>query len=314
MRHDWSLAEVESIYGEPLLDLAHRAREVHLRFHDPREIQCCSLLSIKTGGCGDDCGYCSQSAHHPTGVEPEQLMAPADVVAMAAKAKAAGASRFCMGAAWKSARGGSSFDRVLEMVRGVSSLGLESCVTLGSLSQEQAEALKDAGLTAYNHNLDTSPEYYPEVVTTRTYEDRVRTIDRIVDAGIDLCCGGIIGMGETRRDRCALLRILANRDPHPESVPINMLVRVEGTPLGDQHDEDLDVFELIRAVATARILMPGSRVRLSAGRTSLTREAQAFCFMAGANSIFFGDQLLTTPNPQVDEDRRLLEDLGLNVE
>jgi biotin synthase len=274
-------------------------------------VQACTLLSVKTGGCPEDCAYCPQSARYPTGLERESLLEVDEVLEGARRAKAAGASRFCMGAAWRDAPKGPAFERVLEMVRGVAAEGLEVCVTLGMLDEEQARRLKDAGLTAYNHNLDTSEEYYDRIVTTRTYGDRLSTLARVRDAGITVCCGGIVGMGETSRGRCALLATLAGFDPHPESVPVNLLVRVPGTPLADA--PDLDAFELVRTVATARILMPRSRVRLSAGRTSLAREAQALCFLAGANSIFLGERLLTTPNPTPDEDAALLRDLGLRT-
>ena len=311
LRHDWNLDEVAAIYSRPLLDLVHAAREVHVAHHDPRAVQRCTLLSIKTGGCPEDCGYCPQSAHHKAELDKQGLMAPAEVIACAETAKAAGASRFCMGAAWRDVRPGKAFDRVLEMVRGVAALDLEVCVTLGMLDAEQAQALSEAGLTAYNHNLDTSPEYYPEIITTRTYDERLDTIAKVAAAGIHVCSGGIIGMGESERDRCSLLQVLATRQPHPESVPVNMLVKVPGTPLADT--PDLDTFELVRTIATARLLMPASRIRLSAGRRELSREAQALCFMAGANSIFFGEKLLTTPNPDVSDDEALLTDLGLTT-
>jgi len=274
-------------------------------------VQRCTLLSIKTGGCPEDCGYCPQSARHDTGLPAEELLDVETVLDAARRAKEAGASRFCMGAAWRDARPGDAFESVLAMVRGVSELGMEACVTLGMLSDEQARRLKLAGLTAYNHNLDTSPEYYTKIITTRAYEERLATLQRVQRAGISVCCGGIVGMGESRRDRCELLRVLSCLTPHPESVPVNLLVRAPGTPLAAA--PDLDPFELVRSVATARLLMPASRVRLSAGRTALSREAQALCFLAGANSIFFGDTLLTTPNPEVDADLALLGDLGLRA-
>ncbi len=308
-RHDWTLDEILAVYERPLLELVFDAQAVHRQHHDPRAIQRCTLLSVKTGGCPEDCGYCPQSARYDTGVAKERLMPVDDVLSAARRARDAGASRFCMGAAWRSAKDGQPFDDVLAMVRGVSELGLEACATLGMLTQPQADALAAAGLTAYNHNLDTSPDRYGDVISTRTYQDRLDTIARVQRAGISVCCGGIVGLGESRRDRCALLGTLAALDPHPESVPVNMLVRVPGTPLADQ--PDVDPFELVRTVATARILMPRARVRLSAGRTSLTREAQALCFLAGANSIFFGERLLTTPNPELDADEALLADLGL---
>lgn len=309
IRHDWSLEEVEALYALPLLDLVHEARRAHLRHHDPHSIQRCTLLSIKTGGCPEDCAYCPQSARYPTGVERRDLMDVEEVVAWARRARAEGASRFCMGAAWREAREGEAFERVLDMVRGVAATGMEVCVTLGMLTIGQARRLKEAGLTAYNHNLDTSPEYYPKIITTRVYQDRLDTLRRVREAGLQVCCGGIVGMGESRQDRCALLRVLASFDPHPESVPVNLLVRAPGTPL--EGSPDPEVFELVRTIATARLIMPASRVRLSAGRASLSREAQALCFLAGANSIFLGERLLTTPNPDVESDRALLSDLGL---
>ena len=310
-RHDWSYDEVEAIYTQPLLELVHEAQRVHRLRHDPRAVQRCTLLSIKTGGCPEDCGYCPQSAHHDAGVPAEELLDVDAVLHAARRAKEAGASRFCMGAAWRDARPGAPFESVLAMVRGVTDLGMEACVTLGMLTDEQARRLKEAGLTAYNHNLDTSPEYYTKIITTRAYEERLATLRRVQQAGISVCSGGIVGMGESRRDRCELLRVLAGLTPHPGSVPVNLLVRAPGTPLAAA--PDLDPFELVRSVATARLLMPASRVRLSAGRASLSREAQALCFLAGANSIFFGDKLLTTPNPEVDADLALLGDLGLRT-
>jgi biotin synthase len=269
------------------------------------------LLSIKTGGCPEDCSYCPQSAHYHTSITREELLSVEATLAAARRARESGATRFCMGAAWRDVPNGPPFERVLEMVRGVNALGMESCCTLGMLTSEQAEALAEAGLTAYNHNLDTSPEFYGEIIHTRTYQERLDTLARVRQAGITVCCGGIIGMGEDRADRCGLLRQLASLDPHPESVPINMLVRVGGTPLADQ--PDTDPLELVRTIATARILMPQSRVRLSAGRLSLSEEAQALCFLAGANSVFLGERLLTTPNPGQDADRRMFERLGLQL-
>jgi biotin synthase len=308
-RHDWSRDEVAALYARPLLELVFEAQGVHRQHHDPRAIQRCTLLSVKTGGCPEDCGYCPQSAHHAAAVEATPLMSVPEVLAAARIAKQAGASRFCMGAAWRSAKRGPAFDSVLAMIRGVRELGMEACVTLGMLSDEQAQALADAGLSAYNHNLDTSAEHYAEIITTRTYEDRLQTLARVARTGVSVCSGGILGLGETTGDRGEMLRTLANLTPHPESVPINTLVRVAGTPLAE--GPEVDPLDVVRAVAVARILMPKSRVRLSAGREGLSREAQALCFLAGANSIFFGDKLLTTPNPPVDEDTRLLSDLGL---
>jgi biotin synthase len=282
---------------------------VHRRHHDPVSLQRCTLLSVKTGGCPEDCGYCPQSAHYDTGVAREGLMDEAAVLAAARAAREAGSTRFCMGAAWREARDGEAFDRVLGMVEGVAGLGMEVCVTLGMLTGEQARRLKAAGLTAYNHNLDTSPEFYGEIITTRTYEDRLATLRHVQEAGISVCCGGIVGMGETARDRCSLLAQLGRLRPHPESLPVNLLVRAPGTPLQDV--PDLDPLELVRTVACARIVAPRARVRLSAGRMGLSDEAQALCFLAGANSIFAGDKLLTTKNPSRDEDEALMRRLGL---
>jgi biotin synthase len=311
IRHDWTLPEIEAIYVAPLPDLIFRAQQVHRAHHRPDEVQGCMLLSIKTGGCPEDCAYCPQSAHYATGVQLEKLVSVEATEEAARRAVSQGATRFCMGAAWRDVPDGADFERVLEMVRAVRALGLEACCTLGMLSDEQADALAAAGLTAYNHNLDTSPEFYGSIITTRTYDDRLATLNRVRRAGITVCCGGIVGMGEDRRTRCGLLRQLAELDPHPESVPINLLVRVAGTPLGDRPPED--PFELVRTIATARILMPAASVRLSAGRMSLSDEAQALCFVAGANSVFLGDRLLTTPNPGPDHDQRLLEKLGLRL-
>jgi len=309
IRHYWSIDEIEAIYRSPLLELLGRASTVHRTHHDPARIQKASLLSIKTGGCPEDCAYCPQSAHHrEVKLGKEQLLDPASVIEMAGRAKDAGADRFCMGAAWRRVRDGAAFDAVLEMVRGVNDLGMEACVTLGMLEPHHAQQLKDAGLTAYNHNLDTSPEFYDQIITTRTYQDRLDTLASVRSQGIDLCCGGIIGMGETIRDRASMLQVLAGFDPHPESVPINALVPVEGTPLADR--TPVDPLELVRMVATARITMPKSMVRLSAGRTDLNREAQIMCLMAGANSIFYGEKLLTTPNPLEDSDSALFAALG----
>jgi biotin synthase len=311
-RHDWSVAEIESIYTAPLIDLVHRAQTLHRAHHPPNQVQGCVLLNVKSGGCPEDCAYCPQSAHYSTGVDQYELMSVDDALAAARRARDQGATRFCMGAAWRDAAEGEQFDRVLDMVRGVRALGMEACCTLGMLTQAQADALADAGLSAYNHNLDTSPEFYGSIITTRDYTERLDTIARVRQAGVTVCCGGIIGMGETRRARWGLLRQLSSLDPHPESVPVNMLARVEGTPLGDRPAED--PLELVRTIATARILMPLAFVRLSAGRMSLSPEAQALCFLAGANSVFLGDQLLTTPNPSADVDRRLFADLGLQLQ
>lgn len=308
-RHDWSRDEIHALYRKPLLQLIFEAQSVHRQSFPEPVVQMCTLLSIKTGACPEDCKYCPQSAHYKTNVQREPLLDVEHVLAEAQRAREAGSTRFCMGAAWREVRDGEQFDRVLAMVQGVRALGMEACVTLGMLTQSQAKRLADAGLTAYNHNLDTSPEFYGEIITTRTYEDRLRTLRYVREAGITVCCGGIIGMGESEADRIGLLQELANQKPHPESVPINALVPVEGTPLA--HCERVDGLELARMIATARILMPNSIVRLSAGRTALSDEAHALCFLAGANSIFAGDRLLTTPNPAVDEDIKLLDRLGL---
>jgi len=312
-RHDWSVAEIRAIHDLPLLDLVYRAAGVHRAYNDPSDVQRASLLSIKTGACPEDCGYCSQSAHHKgTGLPRQRLMPVETVLAEAAAAKANGATRFCMGAAWRSPRDGAEFDSVLDMVRGVRGLGMEACVTLGMLTASQAERLAEAGLTAYNHNLDTGPDYYDKIVSTRTYADRLDTLERVREAGIGVCCGGIIGLGEGVGDRVAMLQVLANHAPHPESVPINALAAVPGTPLG-RPATAVDPFDMGRMCATARIVMPKARVRLSAGRKALSREAQALCFLAGANSIFYGERLLTTANNEEDFDAALLQDLGMRV-
>jgi biotin synthase len=312
-RHDWTSYEIVGLLRAPLLDLVDEAREMHRRFHADGQVQLASLLSIKTGACPEDCKYCPQSAHYAkkTGLEREALLDVDDVLAKARLAKEAGATRFCMGAAWREVKDGEAFDSVLAMVRGVRALDMEACVTLGMLTETQAVRLAEAGLTAYNHNLDTSPEFYGQIITTRTYQDRLDTLSHVRSAGMQVCCGGIIGMGESVEDRASLLKTLATLDPHPESVPINALVPVPGTPLQDQ--KPVDPLDLVRMVATARILMPASNVRLSAGRSSLTREAQILCFLAGANSIFYGDKLLTTANNDVDEDLALIEEAGLRI-
>ena len=304
-----TLEEISALYERPLLDLVFDAATVHRQHHDHREVQLCTLLSIKTGGCPEDCKYCSQSVFNKTNLEKELLLDVDSVLAAARQAKEAGSTRFCMGAAWREVKDGRAFDRVLEMVRGVRALGLEACVTLGMLTEDQARKLKEAGLSAYNHNLDTSREHYANVITTRTYDDRLATIANVTGAGISLCCGGILGMGESRQDRIGLLHTLANLDPQPESVPINALVPVKGTPM--ENTEPLDIFEWVRVVAVARILMPKAMVRLSAGRETINREAQALAFLAGANAIFTGDKLLTTPNRAENEDRALMDALGL---
>ncbi len=312
MRHDWTVEEIEKIYRAPFLDLVFRAQLVHRKHHAPNVVQGSVLLNIKSGGCPEDCAYCPQSAHYKTGVARTDLVTVDDAVRAAMAARDQGATRFCMGAAWRDVPRGPQFDRVLEMVRGVRALGMEACCTLGMLEQDQADALAGAGLTAYNHNLDTSPEFYGQIITTRTYDERLSTLQRVRAAGITVCCGGIIGMGESAAARIGLLQQLAALDPHPESVPVNMLVAVEGTPLGSRPPED--PLEVVRMIATARILMPQSYVRLSAGRLSLSDEAQALCFLAGANSVFLGDRLLTTPNPAADADRALFERLGLRLQ
>jgi biotin synthase len=314
LRHDWQKDEVLALLSEPLLGLVDQAREVHRRHHADGSVQLASLLSIKTGACPEDCKYCPQSAHYAksTGLKREEVLEVDEVLAKAAIAKQASATRFCMGAAWREVKDGAAFDSVLAMVRGVRALDMEACVTLGMLTQAQADRLAEAGLTAYNHNLDTSPEFYGEIVTTRCYQDRLDTLERVRRAGMQVCCGGIIGMGESVEDRAGLLQTLANLDPHPESVPINALVAVPGTPLEER--PPIDPLDLVRLVAAARVLMPASRVRLSAGRRSLSREAQVLCFLAGANSIFYGDKLLTTANNDVDDDLALIEEAGLRIE
>jgi biotin synthase len=309
MRYDWTREEIRSIYGAPLLDTVFAAQNVHRQYFKPGEVQLCQLLSIKSGGCPEDCAYCPQSAHFETAVDRQDMLAVDEVLKTAREAREQGVTRFCMGAAWRQIADGPDFEAVLEMVRGVSSLGMEVCCTLGMLTESQARRLAGAGLHAYNHNLDTSAEFYQSIITTRNYQQRLQTLEHVRNAGITVCCGGIIGMGETDEDRVGLLHQLATLQPHPESVPINMLVRVEGTPLSDA--ASIDPLILVRTIAAARILMPSSRVRLSAGRRSLSREAITLCFMAGANSIFVGDRLLTTPNPSRDQDDLLLEDLDL---
>ncbi|OJH34416.1 biotin synthase BioB [Cystobacter ferrugineus] len=309
VRHDWTLPEVRALYALPLLELIHKAQTVHRAVFQDNKVQLCSLLSIKTGGCPEDCGYCPQAARHHTGVKAEKLMPVESVLASAAQARAAGATRFCMGAAWREVKDGPQFDSVLEMVKGVKALGMEACATLGMLSESQAKRLREAGLSAYNHNLDTSAEHYGDIITTRTYEDRLRTLERVRKAGISVCSGGIIGLGESVEDRCGLLLTLANQEVHPESVPINALVAVKGTPLESQ--KPVESVEMVRTIATARLLMPLSMVRLSAGRKQMNEEAQLLCMLAGANSIFFGDKLLTTGNPEYAQDMALLEKAGI---
>jgi biotin synthase len=302
--------ELEDLYHQPLFDLISQSRAVHLQHWRGEEVQRCSLLSIKTGGCSEDCAYCAQSAHYSTGVEREELLSLSHVMTAARRAHENGATRFCMGAAWRGVRDGSEkFERVLEIVREVSQLGMEVCVTLGEIGSAEARKLKAAGVTAYNHNLDTSPEFYPEIVSTHTFQDRLDTIAAVQESGMSVCCGGIIGMGETETDRLRLLEVLSNLDPAPESVPINCLMPMPGTPLAGQ--APVDIFELVRLIAVTRIALPKARVRLAAGRTRLSREGQALCFFAGANSIFYGNKLLTAKNPAVDVDVALLRELGL---
>ena len=310
LRHDWEVDEILHHLERPFNDLLFEAHTVHRAHFDPNEIQVSRLLSIKTGACSEDCGYCSQSAHHDAEVEPERLLSVEEVLEEARKAKAEGATRFCMGAAWRNPTD-KNLDKVIEMVQGVRELGLETCMTLGMLSEMQARRLKESGLDYYNHNLDTSPEYYGQVITTRTYQDRLDTLAHVRDAGINVCSGGILGMGESRRDRASLLQQLANLPRHPESVPINNLVRVEGTPLAES--EPIDPLEFVRIVAVTRILMPRSHVRLSAGRSEMSDEMQALCFFAGANSIFYGEKLLTTDNATENHDDQLMRRLGLHT-
>ena len=312
IRHDWTTERVEALYHLPLTELLFRAQSTHRQYHNPETVQRCTLLSIKTGGCPEDCAYCPQSARYNTSVNREELMEPEAVMDAAREARANGSTRFCMGAAWREVHDGTAFDAVLTMVEDVAALGMEVCTTLGMLTAEQARRLKSAGLTAYNHNLDTSPEFYSQIITTRTYQDRLDTLRCVQEAGLSVCCGGIIGMGESASDRCALLAQLGRLDPHPESLPVNVLVRIAGTPLAEA--DDLDPIELVRSVASARLVAPKARVRLSAGRLGLTAEAQALCFMAGANSIFSGEKLLTSPNPSVDQDLQLMERLGLRFQ
>lgn len=311
MRHNWTIDEVRDIYYLPILELIYRAATVHKEHHKTGEVQVCTLLSVKTGGCPEDCAYCPQAARYNTGVDAHKLMNYEEVLDKALIAKNSGSTRFCMGAAWRNVRDNSDFDKVIDMVKGVNALGLEVCCTLGMLTEEQAKRLKEAGLYAYNHNLDTSSEHYGEIITTRTYTDRLKTLDNVEKAGLSVCCGGIIGMGETDEDRIKLLHTLATRPQHPESVPVNALVSVEGTPL--QGRERVKTWEMVRMIATARILMPKAMVRLSAGRNEMSYEQQALCFLAGANSIFTGEKLLTTPNPDFDSDKEMFSLLGLTA-
>jgi biotin synthase len=305
----YSATDLRAIHDLPLPDLVFRAQQVHREHHRPNEVQLCSLLSVKTGGCPEDCAYCPQSSHYDTGVAREKMLSVSEVTKAATRAQAAGATRFCMGSAGRNAQNGEAFESILAMVRAVRGLGMEACITLGMLSDEQAQRLAEAGLTVYNHNVDTSREFYGSIIKTRTYDDRLATLGRVRKAGIKVCSGGIIGMGESIDDRCAMLATLANLDPPPESVPINALVPVAGTPLANQ--PPVDALEMVRMIATARIAMPTAQVRLSAGRTLLSREAQVLCFLAGANSFFFGDKLLVTGNPDVEADQKLLRDAGM---
>ncbi len=308
VRHDWTREEVRALFALPFPDLVFEASRIHRLHFDPREVQISTLLSIKTGGCPEDCAYCPQSAKFDTGVKAEKLMALDAVLSEARAAKAGGASRFCMGAAWREPKD-RDLDKVCAMIEGVKALGMETCVTLGMLTGQQARRLRDSGLDYYNHNLDTSPEYYSEIITTRTYQERLDTLGHVRDAGIHVCCGGIVGMGESEDDRVGMIATLASLPQHPESVPVNMLVAVEGTPLAEARK--VDALDFVRVIAVARITMPASMVRLSAGREDMTDEAQALCFLAGANSIFYGPKLLTTPNPGRDRDMQLLDRLGM---
>ena len=317
LRHDWSRGEIRDLFALPFPELIYRAQTVHREHFDPSEVQVSTLLSIKTGGCPEDCAYCPQSAKYDTGVKAEKLMSLDKVLAEAQAAKDAGASRFCMGAAWREPKD-RDLDKVCAMIEGVRAMGLETCVTLGMLTGAQAKRLKDSGLDYYNHNLDTSPEFYGDIITTRTYQERLDTLEHVRDAGIHVCCGGIVGMGEGAEDRVGMIHALATLPVHPESVPINLLVQVEGTPLaqraaGENQGAGLDPIEFVRTIAVARITMPRSMVRLSAGREDMTDEMQALCYLAGANSIFYGPKLLTTPNPAADRDRQLMDRLGLRA-
>ncbi len=308
-RNNWTKNEISEIYNSPLLDLIYRAATVHRQYNDTGEVQVCTLLSIKTGGCPEDCAYCPQAARYNTGLDVQALMNKEEVMAYAEKAKNAGSTRFCMGAAWREVRDNRDFDRVLDMVKGVNELGMEVCCTMGMLTGQQAEKLQQAGLYAYNHNLDTSEEHYTDIITTRTYNDRLNTLNNVRKAGISVCSGGIIGLGENHDDRIAMLHTLSTLPQHPESVPINALVPVAGTPL--QHNKKADIWDMVRMIATARIIMPRAMVRLSAGRNEMSMSEQALCFMAGANSIFAGDKLLTTPNPAFEQDNAMFQLLGL---
>lgn len=310
IRHDWTLSEIEDLLTKPWMDLLYEAQTTHRQYFNPHEVQRSTLLSIKTGGCSEDCGYCPQSAHYDTGLKKESLWNVEDVISKAKEAKASGASRFCMGAAWRSLHD-KDLPAITRMVKEVKELGLETCMTLGMLKAQQAQTLKEAGLDYYNHNIDTSKEFYPNIISTRRFEDRLETLEHVREAGISVCCGGIVGLGESLKDRASMLHTLSTMAVHPESVPINRLVAVEGTPLANGNPEEVDIFEFVRTIAVARILMPGSMIRLSAGRETMSEEAQTLCFMAGANSIFLGDKLLTTKNPGHDRDASLFDKLGL---
>jgi biotin synthase len=309
IRNNWTKEEITEIYNTPLLELVYKAATLHREYQDTAEVQVCTLLSIKTGGCSEDCAYCPQAARYNTGLDVQALMKTDEVLEYAQKAKDAGSTRFCMGAAWREVRDNRDFDRVIDMVKGVNELGMEVCCTMGMLTETQAQKLHDAGLYAYNHNLDTSEEHYGDIITTRTYDDRLKTLTNVRKAGISVCSGGIIGLGETHEDRIGMLYTLSTLPKHPESVPINALVPVAGTPL--QHNKKVDIWDMVRMIATARILMPATMVRLSAGRNDMSIAEQALCFMAGANSIFAGDKLLTTPNPSFDDDNTMFSLLGL---
>jgi biotin synthase len=309
IRNNWTREEISTIYHQPIFELIYQAATVHRQYNDPQEVQVCTLLSVKTGGCSEDCSYCPQAARYHTDVKAQKLMDPKEVLEIAQQARDNGSTRFCMGAAWREVRDNRDFDKVLEMVKGVNEIGLEVCCTLGMLTQDQADKLKEAGLYAYNHNLDTSEEYYSDIITTRTYDDRIDTLENVRKAKLSVCSGGIIGLGEKIEDRIGMLHTLSTLPEHPESVPVNALVPVAGTPLENQ--PRVPIWDMVRMIATARIIMPKAMVRLSAGRVQMTMEEQAMCFMAGANSIFAGDRLLTTPNPDVDQDKLMFQTLNL---
>ncbi len=312
IRNDWTKEEIIDLYTKPFMELLYEAAQVHRQYHDPNSVQVSTLISIKTGGCSEDCGYCPQAARYHTEVENEELLSVNQVKAQALRAKSGGSSRVCMGAAWRNVKDGPEFEQVLEMVRTINKMDMEVCCTLGMLTENQAKRLSEAGLYAYNHNVDTSEDYYKDVISTRDYQDRIQTIENVRKTNVTVCSGGIIGMGESVEDRAGMLETLTRFSPHPESVPINALVPVEGTPM--EEFEPIDIFEMVRMVATARIVLPDSQVRLSAGRTQMSREGQALCFFAGANSIFAGDKLLTTPNPDINEDMKMFELLGISTQ